>query len=173
MARNFPYGLSPSELPSPRPYRKYMVSITGVWSIDEITTFLEATTVPIRLGCRTPTDDPWMLSLWYRYVEDEFECATAADADVIRFIEYDPVISFEISTNEPPYRGVRGRGKARVESDDEKVVLRSLIERYLGDTDSVLAQRLLAPDRNEVTITVVPERLHSWDYSHRMSVSTD
>lgn len=152
-----------------RPVRRAdMVTVTGTWTLEEAEQFLRSTAVPLRLGCRRPSDDLWMLSLWYRYADGVFECATAATADVVRFLDHDPSVSFEISTNDPPYRGVRGNGTARVEPDEEKAVLRSLLERYLGGTDSPLAERLLAPDRREVTITVAPDRLHTWDYSNRM-----
>jgi len=145
-----------------------MVSVTGAWSRAEVARFLDDQTVPLRLGCRRPSGDLWMLSLWYRYRDGAFECATAADADVVRYLESGDAVSFEVSTNDPPYRGVRGNGTATVTSDEEKAVLRSLIERYLGGTDSDLARRLLAPSREEVRIRIAPDRLHSWDYSGRM-----
>jgi nitroimidazol reductase NimA-like FMN-containing flavoprotein (pyridoxamine 5'-phosphate oxidase superfamily) len=145
-----------------------MVTVTGPWSSDDVASFLGTQTVPIRLGCRRPDGDPWMLSLWYRYRDGVFECATSADADVVSYLSHDPVVSFEVSTNDPPYRGVRGNGETTVTPDAEKTVLRDLIERYLDGTDNPLAQRLLSPDREEVTITLTPDRLHSWDYSERM-----
>ncbi|MFB6108520.1 MAG: hypothetical protein ABEJ82_06740 [Haloplanus sp.] len=55
-----------------------------------------------------------------------------------------------------------------IESDPEKAVLRALLERYLGGTDSSLARRLLAPERDEVTVRIDPDRLHSWDFTERM-----
>ncbi|MBX0287428.1 pyridoxamine 5'-phosphate oxidase family protein [Haloarcula salinisoli] len=145
-----------------------MVSVTGVWSREDLAAFLEDQTAPLRLGCRRPRGDLWMLSLWYRYRDGTFECATAADADVVSYLDHDTDVSFEVSTNDPPYRGVRGNGTATVTTDEEKAVLRALIERYLGGTDSDLAQRLLAPSREEVRIRIEPDRLHSWDYSERM-----
>lgn len=145
-----------------------MVTVTGAWSRDEVERFLRSATVPLRLGCRRPDGDPWMLSLWYRYVDGVFECATSASADVVGFLDHDPAVAFEISTNDPPYKGVRGNGRVTVAPDDEKEVLRALLDRYLDGTDSPLAERLLSPDRREVTITIHPDRLHTWDYSHRM-----
>lgn len=145
-----------------------MVSVTGAWSQGEIAAFLEDQTVPLRLGCRRPGGDLWLLSLWYRYRDGTFECATAADADVVSYLAEDDSVSFEVSTNDPPYRGVRGNGAATVTADEEKAVLRALVERYLGGTESDLAQRLLAPSREEVRIRIEPDRLHSWDYSDRM-----
>jgi len=145
-----------------------MVSVTGAWALEDVAAFLEDQTVPLRLGCRRPGGDLWMLSLWYRYRDGGFECATAADADVVSYLDHDPDVSFEVSTNDPPYRGIRGNGTATVTTDEEKAVLAALVERYLGGTDSDLARRLLAPSREEVRIRIDPARLHSWDYSQRM-----
>ncbi|AUG47942.1 pyridoxamine 5'-phosphate oxidase [Haloarcula taiwanensis] len=145
-----------------------MVTVSGPWTSEEMSQFLSAETVPLRLGCRTPAGRPWMLSLWYRFVDGTFECATGADAAVVDYLDYDDDVSFEVSTNEPPYCGVRGNGTATMTADDDKTVLTDLLHRYLGGTDSPLAERLLAPDRREIQITITPDRLHTWDYSNRM-----
>jgi nitroimidazol reductase NimA-like FMN-containing flavoprotein (pyridoxamine 5'-phosphate oxidase superfamily) len=145
---------------------------TGPWSADETATFLRESTVPVRLACRTPADRLWMLSLWYEWVEGddgpELCCATSASADVVGFLRANDDVAFEVSTNDPPYRGVRGRGTATIEPDEEKTLLRTLLERYLGGTENELATFLLDADREEVRIRVTPARLHSWDYTDRM-----
>ena len=146
-----------------------MDHLTGAWDAAETEAFLKSATVPLRLSCRTRGDALWMLSLWFRYREEAFWCATHADADVVDYLAGDDRVAFEISTNEPPYRGVRGNGTATVEPDPEKAVLRDLLERYLGGTDSALAERLLSPDRDEVTIRIDPNRLYTWDFTDRMA----
>ncbi|QCC46558.1 pyridoxamine 5'-phosphate oxidase family protein [Halobellus limi] len=174
--------------------------VTGPWSAEEAGAFLDATRVPVRLGCHTPSDHLWMLSLWFEWVEGdeanagaaptdagtasaevergtsasdaatpELRCATGADAAVVEYLRNDPEVAFEVSTNEPPYKGVRGRGTASIEPDTDKRLLRSLFERYLGGTDNDLGDFLLDPDREEVRIRIRPERLHSWDFTERMA----
>jgi hypothetical protein len=80
-----------------------------------------------------------------------------------------PRCAFEIAGDHPPYRGVRGRGLARVESQPPKDTLRLLIQRYLRDEESSLARWLLGRRSSEVTIRVVPSHLHSRDYTRRMT----
>lgn len=152
--------------------------VRGSLSKPEITTFLEETTVPIRIACRTPRDDLWMVSLWYRLAgvdgepadHDEWrlQCSTSARADVVSFLEYDSGVAFEVSTNDPPYAGLRGRGSVTIEPDPEKETLRDLLERYLGGTESPLARNLLRDERDEVTITIDPAVVYGWDFSERM-----
>ena len=146
---------------------------SGPWDRDAAATFLTESQVPIRLSCKTPGSGLWMLSLWYEFRNDTLHCATAASADVVEFLEHDPGVAFEVSVNDPPYRGVRGQGEATVDPDPDKTVLRSLLERYLGSTDSELAQRLLDKDREEVRIRIDPTRVATWDYSDRMADAQD
>jgi len=150
-----------------------MDRLTGVWDRADTEAFLAAATVPLRLSCHTPGGDLWMLSLWFRYAEDSLWCATSADADVVEYLAHDDRVAFEISTNEPPYRGLRGNGVASVTPDAEKRLLRALLERYLGGTDSALAERLLAPDREEVRIEIDPRRCYTWDFTERMAEAVD
>jgi nitroimidazol reductase NimA-like FMN-containing flavoprotein (pyridoxamine 5'-phosphate oxidase superfamily) len=146
-----------------------MPTWTGAWSEDEAEAYLTESTVPIRLACRTPAGGLWMLSLWYRYEEGAFHCATGADADVVEYLEADPEVAFEISDNRPPYKGARGAGTATIGPDEDKALLETLLHRYLGGTDSELAGRLLDADREEVRIRIEPDRLYTWDFTDRMA----
>ena len=145
---------------------------TGAWDRAETEGFLSEATIPIRLSCRRPAGDLWMLSLWFVYRENAVWCATSAEASVVEYLTHDDRVAFEISTNEPPYKGVRGNGTATITPDSEKQLLRSLLERYLGGTDSPLAKRLLSPQREEVRIRIDPETLYTWDFTDQMRRST-
>lgn len=148
-------------------------AVRGSLSAGTVEEFLRSTAVPLRLSCHRPSGDLWMLSLWFRYHEGRLECATAASADVVRFLREDDAVAFEVSTNDPPYRGVRGNGTARIDDDEGKRVLRALVERYLDDTDSSLARTLLSDEREEVRIRIEPETVFGWDYSGRMADAVD
>lgn len=150
-----------------------MDRLTGTWDRAETEAFLTSETVPIRLSCRTRGDDLWMLSLWYRYRDEAVWCATSASADVVDYLSHDDRVAFEISTNSMPYKGVRGNGTASVDPDSGKALLSELLERYLGGTDSPLAERLLSPERDEVRIRIDPARVYTWDFSDRMQGSVD
>ncbi|TKX84869.1 pyridoxamine 5'-phosphate oxidase family protein [Halorubrum sp. SS5] len=162
---------------------------TGPWDRDRVDEYLAAARVPVRLGCRTPSDRPWIVSLWFAWDPDAggdpvgdggpeahagaIRCATSASADLVEFVEHDDHVSFDVSTNDPPYKGVRGRGRATVVPDEDKRLLRSLLTKYLGGTDNPTAERLLRPERDEVEIRIEPERLHAWDYSERMETGEE
>jgi hypothetical protein len=144
------------------------VNVTGTWTQEEAASFLAEAVVPVRVACRTPDGGLWMLSLWFLPWDDALWCATGADADVVRYLDHDDGVAFEVSTNDPPYRGVRGAGTATVEPDTEKSLLQLLLERYLGGTDNSLADRLLDAGRDEVRIRIDPSRIYTWDFTERM-----
>jgi len=146
-----------------------MTEFRGAWTGDDVETFLQETTVPIRLATRRPDGSPWVITLWYRYRDGAFECATQATADVVGFLRHDPSVGFDVSTNRIPYRGIRGNGTVSISTDGATAVLGDLVERYLGGTDSSLAEWLLADDREEVRIQVEPHTIYSWDYADRMA----
>jgi nitroimidazol reductase NimA-like FMN-containing flavoprotein (pyridoxamine 5'-phosphate oxidase superfamily) len=145
-----------------------MPTWNGAWSTAEATAYLEDATVPIRLACRRPNGGLWMLSLWFAYRDGEFLCATGANADIVEYLEADGSVAFEVSDNEPPYRGVRGAGSVSIEPDPEKALLHELFERYLGGTDNSLADKLLVEGRKEVRLRIEPNRLYTWDFTDRM-----
>lgn len=143
----------------------------GPWSREQLEQFLDEALMPLRLGCRRPDGGLWMLSLWYEYVDGEFRCATGSDSDIARFLRTDDAVCFELSTNRPPYMGVRGNGTAILDGDEDKTLLRGLLDRYLGGTESELAELLLDDNREEVMIRIQPDRLYTWDFTDRMSAA--
>lgn len=156
-----------------------MTTYTGAWDREQVAAFLDEAEIPVRLACTTPSGHLWMVSLWFRRRERtgedgegngslRLECATSRSADVVGYLRADPGIAFEISTNDVPYRGIRGRGEVRIEPDEGKATLRGLIERYLGGTESELAGYLLSDDREEVALRIDPAKVYSWDFSKRM-----
>lgn len=147
--------------------------IRGSLTQADVESLLEDAVIPLRIACQTPADNLWMLSLWFRYRDGHLRCATSADADVVSYLEHDDRVAFEVSTNDPPYRGVRGHGTARLEPDPEKALLRELAERYLGSVETPLARRLLHEDREEVTIDIEPEVVYGWDFTERMADSVE
>jgi hypothetical protein len=124
--------------------------------------------IPVRLACLGSTGAPVVLSLWFLYRDGAFWCASRPTARVVRHLERDPRCAFEVARDAPPYRGVRGQGRASVRRGQGGALLGELLDRYLGGRDSPLARRLLAGAADEVAIRVGPTRLASWDYSERM-----
>ena len=143
-------------------------NLTGPWRDDAVAAYLDDARIPLRLAALAPSGTPCVTSLWYVRRGASLWCATIQSARLVGALRTDPRCGFEIAADRPPYRGVRGQGKARIDAAAGGDVLRTLIERYLGDDTTDLARWLLSRIDREVAIEIVPTRLTSWDYTRRM-----
>lgn len=143
---------------------------SGPWDEEVTAAFLAETVIPIRLASlRTDGEGrtwPVVQSLWFDYRQGSLWCATQAGSALARRLSRDPAIAFEVSSDDPPYRGVRGTGEAEVIPGAEDV-LRALIARY-GQQDTSLAAWLLGRVATEVAIRVSSLQVSTWDYASRM-----
>lgn len=130
--------------------------------------YLTEASVPLRLACITDSDWPLVVSLWYVYQDGNLYCATHRSAKILRHLRSGRRCAFEVGNNEPPYRGVRGRGFVTLIEGRGEWMLRTLLSRYLKNVDSPLAIQLLSRSRDEIVMEIKPERIYSWDFTDRM-----
>jgi len=140
---------------------------TGPMKPEGIAEFLAEVTVPLRLAVLDDKGSPLVVSLWYAFSDGALWCATPRSATIARHLQHDPRCAFEIAPETPPYRGVRGQGRAELHRDDGERVLRSLLERY-QQMDTRLGRWLLDRVADEVAIRIVPNHMSSWDFTQRM-----
>jgi nitroimidazol reductase NimA-like FMN-containing flavoprotein (pyridoxamine 5'-phosphate oxidase superfamily) len=143
----------------------------GPWSSNQIQEFFQTSRIPIRIACNGASGHPLLASLWFVPLDGTLWCATQRRASVASLLARDPRCAFEVSVETPPYRGVRGTGLATLHDERGEEILRILIERYLGDTNSKLANFLLARVDRETAIGIEPKTLVSWDYQERMGAA--
>ena len=141
--------------------------ISGPWDTDEVSRFLRETTIPIRLATRG-REHPLVQSVWFSFDGSRIWCCAQADSLLARRLRGDNACGFEVAADAPPYRGVRGHGVAEFHPEMAADRLGGLIDRYLGDDNSPLADWLRSRLDNEVAIAITNLRVSSWDYSQRM-----
>jgi hypothetical protein len=107
--------------------------------------------------------------MWFTWDGTALWCATQRQALVVTRLGRDPRVGFEVAADSPPYRGVRGSGRATVVPERGESVLRGLLQRYQGGDSTPLARWLLSRVADEVALRVVPTSLTTWDYSRRMT----
>lgn len=145
------------------------IAQTGPWNAQEITDYLQASRIPLRLACVGNDGYPRVVSLWHRYEAGRFFCVTHRDSRITQLLERNDKVGFEVAPNEPPYHGIRGQGRVTLMQEGAESTLRSHLHRYLGGTDSSLARWLLARSQDELLLEIEAERLFSWDYRARMA----
>lgn len=144
------------------------MEVKGPWELAETEQWLEQCAMPIRLSCVGQDGFPRVVSVWFLYRDGEFLSVSHKNASLVRLLQVSPQVGFEVSPNEPPYHGVRGQGCASLHDQGAGEVLRKVIKRYLGNSNSRLAQWLLSREDEEVLIRVSPQRFFTWDYRDRM-----
>jgi len=139
----------------------------GQWSGREIEAFLEETRVPLRLGLQSK-NGPLIVPVWFAYDTQQFWSCSPDDSLLVTALRNQPEIAFDVSTNDLPYRGVRGRGVAQCSVAPDNSLLEKLLHRYVGNTQNALADTLLKRSGPEALIEIKPTWLTSWDFSARM-----
>ena len=139
----------------------------GSWSGAEIEAFFEESRIPLRVSFMTKSG-LLIVPIWFEYRDERFLSCSPNSSLLVSSLRETPEIAFDISTNEIPYRGVRGRGVARCSKARDKVVLEKMLERYVSGTDNALAEWLLGRTSAEAIIEIELSWLTSWDFSDRM-----
>ncbi len=141
---------------------------SGRWSSPAIETWLSQTVIPLRLAT-SGKQGPLVQSVWFVYDQGALWCATQRDSVLAKRVGRDLNVGWEVSPDQPPYRGVRGSGVATVIDDAAHVhsVLTRLVERY-GQSGTTLAQWLLSRVDSEVVLSISELSVTSWDYTPRM-----
>ena len=143
---------------------------SGPWDLLAIQGFLHSTVIPMRLATQGSMW-PLVQSLWFLFDGSALWCCTQQDSVVAKRLRSDRRCAFEIAADDPPYRGVRGRGVASLDPGPAPDLLERLIGRYLVTGESPLASWLRSRASDEVAIRIGALAVSSWDYSSRMQRS--
>lgn len=138
-------------------------------SLIEMQEYLDIVRIPVRIACKTTTDWPTVISLWFLHQDGLLYCATQKSAKIVNYLRNDARCAFEIAEDQPPYCGIRGQANARIDETRGAEILEKLLFRYLGDTNNDLASKLLANSDSEIAIILEPIRIFTWDFSDRMA----
>jgi hypothetical protein len=141
---------------------------SGPWNASQVQDFLDASVIPMRLAANAGSGFPVVLSLWFLRDGDELLAAVHRDAKIAKRLHDDERCAFEIASDNPPYRGVRGQARAELSSEGSHALLEQLLHRYFGSTDSKLGRFLLSRADEELVIRLSPRSIASWDYTDRM-----
>ena len=130
--------------------------------------FIPDIKIPIRIAFMESADLPSVISLWYVCNDGKIYCATQKTAKIVSYLQKSPACGFEIAADKPPYKGMRGRGTARILNETGAYVLDLLIDKYLGEKESTLSKFLRSNSKTEVAIEITPQKIFRYDYSERM-----
>jgi PPOX class probable F420-dependent enzyme len=110
------------------------------------------------LATRRANDDILLSPVWHEWRDGGFDVYTGGDDVKVRHVRRDPRVTIVVCEQEPPYRGIEVRGRARVEPTDAETG-RRIAARYIGDER---ADDWVGSD--DVVIRIEPGSLRAWDF---------
>ena len=140
----------------------------SAWDRVQIERFLATSVTPIRLALEGSTGKLMIVALWFEADAGALWCASHRTSALVRSLAQPMQCAFDISTNDMPYRGVRGRASVHARPERGAATLNRLIQRYLGNDTSRLARWLLSRSADEVALEVRPSWMTAWDFGARM-----
>lgn len=132
---------------------------------------LDEKKIPIRLGLMRPNGFPLVISLWYFVDNEKIYCATKKDSKIVKYLKNNPKCSFEIASDNMPYRGIRGYGICQINNENGTLVLDKLMNKYLNENQNKLKQYLIHDNYREIALEIIPYYVSNYDYTKRMSTN--
>ena len=107
-------------------------------SLIEMQEYLDVVRIPVRIACKTTTDWPTVISLWFLHQDGLLYCATQKSAKIVNYLRNDARCAFEIAEDQPPYCGIRGQANARIDETRVQRFSRSCCFDILGIRTTIL-----------------------------------
>jgi general stress protein 26 len=141
----------------------------------EVTNFLEQSKLNIQIATIDEEGYPVIQPVWFVYDKesDKIYTGTSKTTKKVQNIKKNPgKIYFSIDEENYPYKGVKGRGVARISEDIQKnlSIMEKINIKYLGTLEHPLSKMLIENTRNgsEVVIEITPKFFSAWDFSKGM-----
>ena len=137
---------------------------------DEAKDFLVISRLNVHIGTIDTKGYPNIHPTLYYFDEssNNIYLATSKHSKKIINLKRNPLIYFCIDDPNPPYKGVRGKGKARINENihDNISIVEKIMLKYLGSLEHQMARTLIELVRkgDEVGIVITPEYFPTWDY---------
>ena len=140
----------------------------SAWNQTTICAYLAEAEIPMRLAFINQQQEPMLCSLWFYYDNGRLFAASHENTYLIKQLQANPKASFEISNNDYPYKGVRGKATAVLSKQSAQQVMQRLIDKYLQQSNQKLATWLLSRIEHELVIELQIDSINAWDFSNRM-----
>jgi len=141
---------------------------------DEVGNFLESK-LNMQLATLDEEGYPMIQPIWFLYNKESGKIYTGTQKNTkkVQNIKRNPdKIYFSIDDDNFPYKGVKGRGIAKVSEDipSNLQIVEKINVKYLGTLEHPLAKMLMDNTRNgvEVVIEITPKFFSAWDFSKAM-----
>jgi uncharacterized protein YhbP (UPF0306 family) len=140
---------------------------------EEVRDFLTNSKLNIHLGTVDEKGHSNIHPMWYYFdnTNNKLYIETSKSSKKIDNLRRNNTIYYCIDEVNPPYKGVRGKGKVRMYEDINHniPIAEKIIIKYLGSLDHSMAISLMDGVKKEysVILEITPSYFSSWDYNKR------
>ena len=78
------------------------LELSGPWDLHQIGAYLTDNTFPLRLSCVGEDGFPRVVSVWFHFDGERFQCVSHESSQLVRLLRGDERVGFEVAPNEPP-----------------------------------------------------------------------
>ena len=139
---------------------------------EEAERFLESK-LNLQIATIDEKGEPNIQPVWFYYDKDEGKLLvlTSKVAKKTQNLSNRPTIYFSIDDENPPYKGVKGKGTATVVEDPNLIVPQAekISMKYLGTLDHPAAKEMADRSKNGegVLVKISPKFFSTWDFGKR------
>ena len=137
-------------------------------AIEELGDLLERPLVAV-LATNGANGETLLSPVWHEWRDGGFTVVVGVDDAKARQFRRDPRASIVVFDQEPPYRGIELRTRARFVEDGVAEAQNRLAKRYLGEERGIDYSN--AVDFDEVIVRLEPGVVRAWDFAddHELS----
>lgn len=137
-------------------------------AIEELGDLLERPLVAILASYRA-NGEALLSPVWHEWRDGGFTVVVGVDDAKARHLRRDPRAGLVVFDQEPPYRGLELRGRARFVEEGVVEAQRRIARRYLGEERGTDYADSVAFD--EVIVRLEPGIVRAWDFSDEYRLS--
>jgi|ERR671913_619420 nitroimidazol reductase NimA-like FMN-containing flavoprotein (pyridoxamine 5'-phosphate oxidase superfamily) len=139
---------------------------------EEAERFLESKLV-LQIATVDEKCEPNIQPVWFYYGKEEEKLLilTSKLAKKTQNLRNRPTIYFSIDDENPPYKGVKGKGNANIVEDPKLIIPQAekISMKYLGTLDHPAAREMADRSRNGegVLVEISPKFFSTWDFGKK------
>ena len=136
---------------------------------SEVINFLTNSKLNIHIGTLDKKGEPNIHPTWYHFdaTNNSFYIETSNKSRKTENLNRKNVIYYCVDDPNPPYKGVRGKGKVKIheEIDHNIPIAEKIMVRYLGSLAHPMATSLMSSvkDGDSVILEITPSYYSTWD----------
>lgn len=136
---------------------------------DQVIDFLTKSKLNLLLGTIDDKVEPNVHPVWYLYIDKKLYIETSKTAKKVQNIQSKNTVYFCVDDEKMPYKGVRGKGSARVSEDIQAniPIAEKIMLKYTGSLDNEVAKFLMDGVKSgfSVLLEITPKYYATWDHS--------